>query len=203
MTNRILLASGNSGKLEELKALLNDNCGVNIISPSEFGIVLEVDEPADTLRENAQLKAQSYYKLLKIPSLADDTGLFVSSLSGAPGVQSARYSGFNATYQSNRKKLLSELKGKLDRSAEFRTVLCLCVSESEEYFFEGICKGSITVAERGTNGFGYDAIFVPDGYNETFAEMSAELKNEISHRAKALNALAEFLKSMISKLSTP
>jgi XTP/dITP diphosphohydrolase len=192
-TGRILLCSGNKDKFEELHSKLSGHLETELISPTRFGITLEIDEDGGTLQENAELKAAAYFNLLRIPAIADDTGLFVNSLNGAPGVYSARYSGPNATYGSNRKKLLEALKGKQDRSAEFKTVLCFVVSENEKFFFEGACKGRIAEEEKGDKGFGYDSLFLPDGYEITFAEMSSELKNSISHRGKALDGFISFL----------
>ena len=191
--DKILLASGNRNKYDELRAKLSGLKGIELLSPLMFGITLDVDENGTSLEENAALKADAFFKLLRIPALADDTGLFVNALGGKPGVYSARYSGEDATYESNRKKLLSELKDATDRRAEFRTVICLAVSDEEKYFFEGICGGRIIDYEKGNAGFGYDALFIPDGYDKTFAEMNADMKNKISHRAIALDKLILFI----------
>ncbi len=190
---KILLASGNRNKYDELRSKLSGLSGIELLSPLMFGITLDVDESGTSLDENSALKADAFFKLLRIPALADDTGLFVNALGGKPGVYSARYSGEDATYESNRKKLLSELKDATDRRAEFRTVICLAASDEEKYFFEGICSGNIIDSEKGNAGFGYDALFVPNGYDKTFAEMNAEMKNEISHRARALDKLISFI----------
>ncbi len=198
---KILLASGNRDKYDELRAKLSGLNGIELLSPLMFGITLDVDENGTSLEENSALKAEAFFKLLRIPALADDTGLFVNALGGKPGVYSARYSGEDATYESNRNKLLSELKDATDRRAEFRTVICLAVSDDEKYYFEGICSGKIIDSEKGKAGFGYDALFVPDGYNKTFAEMNAEMKNEISHRARALDKLISFIEK--ENVSTP
>jgi XTP/dITP diphosphohydrolase len=202
MMNKLLLSSGNKDKFAELRAKLSVLGNVMLLSPSLFGITMEVDENGTTLQENASLKAEAFYKLFRIPTLADDTGLFVNSLNGQPGVMSARYSGENATYESNRIKLLNELSASSDRSAEFKTVICLVVSETEKYFFEGICRGSITRSERGTGGFGYDSLFMPKGFDSTFAEMPLEVKNQISHRALALDKFISYLEEK-KLLSTP
>lgn len=191
---KMLLASGNKDKFEELHSKLSGNVSTELLRPSEFGISLDVDETGSSLHENAELKAVAHFRLLKIAAVADDTGLFVNSLGGEPGIHSARYSGKGATYGSNRKKLLNALKSEHDRTAEFRTVLCLAISEKYKRFFEGTCKGRIAFEESGDQGFGYDSIFIPDGYNITFAEMSPEEKNLISHRGKALDSLISYLR---------
>ena len=200
--SKLLLSSGNKDKFAELHAKLSAFGNVELLSPSLFGITIDVDENGTTLEENALLKAEAFYKLFHIPTLADDTGLFVNSLNGQPGVMSARYSGANATYESNRTKLLNELAASADRIAEFKTVICLVVSENEKHFFEGICRGSIAKSERGAGGFGYDSLFIPEGYESTFAEMSLDLKNKISHRALALDKLITYLEEK-KLLSTP
>lgn len=192
---KLLLSSGNRDKFRELSEKLSVIQGVELLSPADFGISLDVAEDGATLEENSSLKAAAFFRLLGIPALADDTGLFVDALGGAPGVYSARYSGDGATYESNRKKLLKELSGIDDRGAEFRTVICIAAGQDERLFFEGKCRGRIINEERGSGGFGYDALFVPDGFEQTFAEMPPELKNSISHRGKALDSLIEYLKT--------
>lgn len=191
---KLLLASGNHDKYLELSAKLAEVPGVKLMTPSDFGISLDVAEDGATLEENSSLKARAFFGLFGIPALADDTGLFVDALEGAPGVYSARYSGEGATYESNRKKLLKELSGVKERGAEFRTVICFASGTGENISFEGICRGTITEGELGSGGFGYDALFVPDGYDLTFAEMPPELKNRISHRGKALDRLIGYLR---------
>ena len=192
---KLLLASGNRDKYLELNAKLAEVPSVKLLTTSDFGISLDVAEDGTTLEENSALKARAFFRLLGIPALADDTGLFVDALGGAPGVYSARYSGEGANYESNRKKLLKELTGVKERGAEFRTVICIAAGTGEQLCFEGICRGRISDAERGSGGFGYDALFVPDGYDQTFAEMPPEQKNSISHRGKALDRLIVFLRN--------
>lgn len=193
--SKLLLSSGNRDKFRELSARLSEIPDVELMSPSDFGISLDVTEDGATLEENPLLKADSFFRLLGIPALADDTGLFVDALGGAPGVYSARYSGDGATYESNRMKLLKELSGIVDRGAEFRTVICIASGPGEHIFFEGKCRGMINSEERGSGGFGYDSLFIPEGFEQTFAEMPPELKNRISHRGKALDLLTGYLKT--------
>lgn len=152
---------------------------------------VEVVEDLPTLEGNALKKAKFWYQRTGIPSLSDDTGLEVEALGGEPGVYSARYAGPDATYEDNVQKLLEEMKGIENRSARFRTVVAL-VSE-KELLFEGVCEGEIIRQPRGEKGFGYDPVFLPDGFNRTFAELNAEEKNRISHRGRALQKLIGFL----------
>jgi XTP/dITP diphosphohydrolase len=192
-----VLATKNPNKLEELRSVLAD-VGVELRSAFDFAELTDVDEDADTLEGNALKKARYSYGMTNLPSISDDTGLEVESLNGAPGVFSARYAGEKATYQDNVIKLLDELhqaegKGVSNRKAQFRTVIALVTSEGE-WFFEGVCAGVITREQRGAKGFGYDPVFVPDGFEITFAEMSAEEKNRVSHRGKAVAKLKDFLK---------
>ena len=150
----------------------------------------------DTLEENALVKAESIKKHTKNPVIADDSGLFVEELNGEPGVHSARYSGDHDD-QANRNKLLSKLKNSKNRSAYFKTIIVYIGKERKKEYFEGICKGHIIKEERGENGFGYDSIFQAEGYDKTFAEMTNDEKNLISHRRKAIEKLEEFLKKKI------
>ncbi len=192
-----VLATKNPHKLEELRSVLSD-VGVELRSAFDFAELADVDEDADTLEGNALKKARYTFEMTNLPSVSDDTGLEVESLLGAPGVFSARYAGEKATYQDNVIKLLEELhqaekKGFSSRKAQFRTVIALVTSEGE-WVFEGICTGEITKDQRGAKGFGYDPVFMPDGFDITFAEMSAEEKNRVSHRGKAVAKLKDFLK---------
>lgn len=192
--NKLLIASGNQHKITEIKSMLKTVPNLTIRSLKDFGISIEVDEDGDTLRDNAFKKAKEYSEFFEMPALSDDTGLFVDALNGEPGVFSSRYSGENATYDDNKKKLLNSLKNVPEerRTAEFRSVICYYVDPKEYYFFEGICKGKIIFEERGENGFGYDAVFVPDNFKKTFAELTESEKNKISHRAIALLKFREF-----------
>lgn len=188
----VFLASGNKHKIEELRQVLAP-LGIDLKSVVDFSDAEEVDEDQPDLEGNAMKKASFWHRKTGLPSLADDTGLEVDALGGAPGVYSARYAGEKATYDDNVNKLLSELEGKKDRSAQFRTVVAY-VTEDEEQIFEGICRGEIIQEKKGDKGFGYDPVFMPDGYEETFAELSSTEKNKISHRGIAVRKFIDFLK---------
>lgn len=197
---RLVFASGNPDKLIEVREVLS-KLDVEIVGTKELGLEkFEVDEDGETLHENAFKKAYELYQQVKLPVFADDTGLFVPYLGGAPGVYSARYSGEGATYASNRAKLLKELASaeKDDRAAYFMTVIAY-YDGVNKYFFEGRIDGRITEKEIGERGFGYDAVFLPDGYTKTFAELSLEEKSEISHRARSLFQFRNFLASDIEE----
>ncbi len=180
----IFLASGNPHKIVELRQLL-ESLQIQIRSTRDLDDAEEVEEDQPDLTGNALKKARYWFDKTGLPSLADDTGLEVVVLNGAPGVYSARYAGENVTYADNVEKLLRELEGKTDRKARFRTVIAY-VTDQGEQIFEGVCNGIITTEIKGEKGFGYDPVFRPDGYSETFAELSAEEKNRISHRGRAL-----------------
>lgn len=187
----IVLATRNPGKIAELRALLAD-LPVELVSAAEVADAPEVEEDAPTLEGNARKKAQALRLHTGLPALADDTGLEVDALGGAPGVRSARFAGPDADDAANRARLLRDLDGAADRAARFRTVLAFADGEDVR-FFEGVCEGRITDTERGEGGFGYDALFQPEGGTRTFAEMPAEAKNAVSHRGRALRAFADFL----------
>jgi XTP/dITP diphosphohydrolase len=188
----IVFATNNKHKLAEVSAMLGDD--YKVVSLNEIGCFDDIPETADTLKGNALQKAEWVKERYGYDCFADDTGLEVEALGGAPGVYSARYAGENVTYADNNRKLLQEMKGKTNRNAAFKTVICLILN-GETHFFEGEVRGRIIEENRGTTGFGYDPLFIPDGYDVTFAEMGAELKNKISHRARATAALVEFLKA--------
>lgn len=191
---KILIASGNIHKISEIKSVLKMSPNILILSLKDFGIKIVVKEDGKTLQENALIKAKKINSVLRMPTISDDTGLFVDALNGAPGIYSARYAGEIAGYKENRMKLLSEMRNvqRDKRSAHFKSVICFYVNDKEHYFFEGVCKGKIIYEEKGKNGFGYDSIFVPDGLNKTFAEMTDSDKNKISHRANALEQFRKF-----------
>ncbi len=192
---QIVFASGNKNKLKEVKAIIGDI--FDVLSPGDFGIEnFEVDEDKPTIEGNALKKAKALYELVKIPVLADDTGLFVDFLNGEPGVYSARYSGENATFESNNLKLLSALENveQANRSAEFRTAMAYIDENGDEEIFVGLVKGQITTELKGSGGFGYDPIFYVSEFGKTLAEMDKEEKNKVSHRA---NSLMEFRKSLL------
>lgn len=188
---KLVFATNNAHKLEEIRAILGNK--VEVLSLNDIGCHTDIPETADTLEGNAALKAQYIYEHYGLDCFADDTGLEVEALGGAPGVYSARYAGGEGhDSEANMKKLLKELEGENDRRAQFRTVICL-IEGGKEYFFEGIVKGGIIEEKRGASGFGYDPVFVPEGYEETFAEMGNEEKNRISHRARAVRQLCSYL----------
>ena len=186
----LVFATNNSHKLEEVRAILGER--FRIASLKEIGCTDDIPETADTLEGNAMQKARYVKEKFGYDCFADDTGLEVVALNGAPGVYSARYAGPGHDSEANMQKLLKELEGKTNRQARFRTVIALLL-EGEEHTFEGIVPGTILTERRGTAGFGYDPVFVPEGFKETFAEMGNEEKNRISHRARAVQRLAEFL----------
>jgi len=189
---RLVLGTGNAGKVEELRALLDD-LPIELIPGSTLEAPPDVNEDADTLTGNARKKAEAYRTEAGLPALADDTGLEVAALDGRPGVHTARFAGPDATPDDNKRKLLAVLDGTTDRRARFRTIVALVDDADQVHTFEGICEGTITTTPRGDGGFGYDPLFRPDGHEQTFAEMPPEVKNEISHRRKALDALRSFL----------
>ncbi|WP_018127192.1 RdgB/HAM1 family non-canonical purine NTP pyrophosphatase [Balneola vulgaris] len=192
MLNRVILATRNKNKIEEMRAILAP-LGIELVSALDIPDLVDVVEDQDTLEGNALKKARYVNKVTGIPALSDDTGLEVEALDGAPGVYSARYAGEDATYNDNVMKLLGALSDEKNRSAQFRTVIAL-VDDDKEYTFDGICEGDITLDKRGENGFGYDPVFQPTGYEKTFAELDAAIKNNISHRGRAVQAFIEFLK---------
>lgn len=188
---KLVFATNNAHKLEEIRAILGNK--VEILSLNDINCYADIPETADTLQGNAALKAQYIYKNYGLDCFADDTGLEVEALNGAPGIYSARYAGGEGhDSEANMKKLLSEMQDKDNRKARFRTVICL-IQEGKEHFFEGIVNGSIIRERKGGAGFGYDPVFMPDGYSETFAEMGNDEKNKISHRARAVQKLCEYL----------
>lgn len=189
----LVFASNNNHKLNEVASVLKP-LGICIKGLSEIGCLDEIPETADTLKGNALLKAEFVFKKFNCNCFADDSGLEVEALNGAPGVYSARYAGEPKNDKSNIRKLLNSLAGQKNRNASFKTVISLILN-GKNYFFEGIIKGQITNEMKGENGFGYDPIFIPEGYNKTFAEMSLKEKNQISHRALALEVMVEFLKA--------
>lgn len=190
---KLLVATGNQDKLREMKAVLN-GIPVQILSIGEFPDLPEVEESGATLVENAVQKAREIHDRTGYPALADDTGLEVEALAGKPGVYSSRYAGENASYSENVRKLLEEMKGlpEPQRRARFRTVIAF-VNGNHVITTEGIQEGIILSQQRGNNGFGYDPVFYVPEYGQTFAEMPTELKNQISHRGKALRKMRQTL----------
>lgn len=190
MKRKLVFATNNAHKLEEVSAIIDSRFKIH--SLAEIGCHEDIPETAHTLEGNALLKARYIYEKYGYDCFSDDTGLEVDALNGAPGVRSARYAGEEKDAQANMRKLLSELKAKSNRNARFRTVVALILN-GEEFLFDGVVEGKILEEKRGDGGFGYDPIFVPDGFDETFAQLDAEVKNDISHRGKAIRKLAEFL----------
>ena len=187
---KLIFATNNKHKLEEVKKILGNR--FEILSLKDINCFEEIPETQNTIKGNASQKAHYIYNKYKIDCFADDTGLKISALNDAPGVYSARYAGENCSYEDNVQKVLKELKNETNRNARFKTVISLTIN-GKEYFFEGKIKGKITNNQRGTSGFGYDPVFLPEGYSETFAELSADEKNKISHRGLATQKLIKFL----------
>lgn len=193
MKRKLVFATNNAHKLEEVAAILGDQ--VELLSLNDIGCQTDIPETAETLEGNALLKSSYIYKNYHLDCFADDTGLEVEALNGAPGVYSARYAGGEGhDAQANMLKLLHELDGKENRKAQFRTAISL-ILDGKEYLFEGVIKGEIIKKKRGDSGFGYDPVFMPEGYDRTFAELGNDIKNQISHRALAVQKLCEFLQS--------
>mgnify|MGYP001514360712 FL=1 len=187
MKRKFVFATNNAHKLEEVTAILGNR--IELLSLKDIHCHVDIPETADTLEGNALLKAQYIFENYQMDCFADDTGLEVEALNGEPGVYSARYAGDGHNAEANMLKLLQ------NRKAQFRAAFALIIN-GKEHLFEGIIKGEIIKTRRGNSGFGYDPIFVPEGYSQTFAEMGNELKNKISHRAIATNKLCKFLNSI-------
>lgn len=189
---KIVFATNNAHKLAEVQAVLGD--AYELVTPRMCGVEEEIPENQPTLEGNASEKSHYLRARTGLDCFADDTGLEVEALGGAPGVRSARYASDGHDFAANNRLLLRNLEGAANRRARFRTVISLLVGD-EEHLFEGIVEGRIVERASGTEGFGYDPLFVPDGYDRTFAEMTADEKNAVSHRGRAVRKLAEFLRS--------
>lgn len=188
----LIFATNNANKVQEIQSLVGGD--FKIIPLIEAGIDIDIPEPHDSFQDNAFEKATTIFKITNQNCFSEDTGLEIEALNGAPGVKSARYAGEHRDFQANIDKVLLELEHVENRNAQFRTVICLLWNNTT-YFFEGICKGHITNEMHGANGFGYDPIFIPEGSNKSFAEMTMAEKNKYSHRQKAVTQLFEFLRS--------
>jgi XTP/dITP diphosphohydrolase len=188
----LIFATNNQHKVDEIRLVLGNR--FNIITLKEAGIDIDIPEPHDTLEANASEKSTVIHQITHKNCFSEDTGLEVTVLNGEPGVKSARYAGESRSFEDNIEKLLLKLQPHSDRSGRFRTVISLILNDTE-YLFEGICTGTITAVKAGSNGFGYDPVFVPDGSTKTFAEMTMEEKSAFSHRKKALEKLIAFLNS--------
>lgn len=190
---QLIFATHNKNKIKEVKGLIPKT--TDLLSLDDINLLTEIEETESTLEGNALLKAKTIYGQTGTNCFADDSGLLVEALNGAPGVHSARYAGEQKNDEDNIRKLLQNLNNESNRKAHFKTVMALII-DGKDYLFEGIIHGKIITEKIGTNGFGYDPIFIPDGYAETFAQLNSETKNAISHRGIALQKLLEFLKSV-------
>jgi XTP/dITP diphosphohydrolase len=190
---KLIFATNNQHKVDEIRSVVGEY--LEIITLKEAGIDIDIPEPYDTLEENASVKSRTILEMTGTSCFSEDTGLEVAALNGEPGVKSARYAGDSRSFDANIEKLLSNLAGKTDRAARFRTVISLLI-EGNETKFEGICDGQIIEEKRGEQGFGYDPVFIPTGSLKTFAEMDMGEKNQFSHRKKATEKLVAFLNSL-------
>ena len=188
---KLVFATNNRHKLQEVRDIVGDR--VDVLSLADIDCHDDIPEIADTLQGNALIKARHIYEKYGLDCFADDTGLEVETLGGAPGVYSARYAGDECDSEANMQKLLENLTGKSNRNAQFRTVIALIV-KGEEMLFNGIVKGTIATEKKGDSGFGYDPVFIPEGCSESFAQMSSEMKNSMSHRFRATQQLGNYLK---------
>ena len=190
---QLVFATNNRHKLEEVAAKVGDK--IQLLTLNDIGCTDDIEETGITFKENASIKSHYIYQKYKLNCFGDDSGLEIDALNGEPGVYSARYAGEHGNHAANISKVLQNLTGETNRKARFRTVISL-IWNGEEHFFDGTVEGQIRTATSGTAGFGYDPIFEPDGYNITFAEMSLEQKNSISHRARAMDQLISFLNTV-------
>ena len=191
---KLVFATNNKHKLDEVRKITAQH-NIEVVSLADIHCHDEIPETADTLEGNALQKAQYIQDKFELDCFADDTGLEVEALDNAPGVYSARYAGPGHDSETNMQKLLQEMEGKTNRKARFRTVIALIIGD-KQYCFSGIVNGTITTEKKGENGFGYDPIFIPEGYEQTFAELGDFVKNKISHRAKAVEQLDHFLANL-------
>lgn len=196
MINKIIFASNNQNKVAEIRKVLEGL--FEVVSLKEGGIDIDIPEPYDTLEANASTKSATIFKLTGNNCFSEDTGLFVDALKGAPGVKSARYAGEPSSTEANIQKLLSNLQNNGNRKAYFRTVISLILN-GREFQFDGICTGAILNEKKGEQGFGYDAVFLPDGSDKSFGEMTMEEKSQFSHRKKAMSKLIAFLSTNIDQ----
>lgn len=190
---KLVFATNNQHKADEIKALLLE--GIEILTLKEAGILIDIPEPHDTLEANATEKSSTIYNMIQTNCFSEDTGLEVEALNGEPGVKSARYAGENRSFDDNITKLLSKLEGQTNRKARFRTVVSLII-DGKETQFEGICEGAILNERQGSGGFGYDPVFIADGADKSFGEMTMEEKSLYSHRKKAVEKLVVFLNNL-------
>lgn len=186
----LVFATNNRHKLEEVENKLQKK--IKLLTLNDIGCYDDIEETGTSFKQNASIKSRYIYQKYNLNCFGDDSGLEIDALNGAPGVYSARYAGEHGNHAANIKKVLDNLQDETNRKARFRTVISL-IWNGEEHFFDGTVEGTIRTAPSGTDGFGYDPIFEPDGYDVTFAEMSMDEKNKISHRAKAMELLIDFL----------
>ena len=187
---QLVIASNNSGKIREIMQMLS---GMEVLSLKDIGFYTEIPEPYHTFEENALAKAKAVYEFANKACFADDSGLCIQVLGGAPGVDSAHYAG-SRNDEDNVQKVLAQLQGNEERRAYYKAVICL-IWDGATYYFDGYCHGQITKQKSGNGGFGYDPIFIPEGFQNTFAELSPEIKNSISHRGEAVRKMVSFLNS--------
>lgn len=187
----LIFATNNPHKLQEAQAIIGPEHVIK--SLRELGFTEDIPETADSLEGNAEIKARTVYDKFGLPCFADDTGLEVQAINNEPGVHSARYAGIKQDSSANLQKLLKAMQGIEEREARFRTSVCLII-ENKSWFFEGRVTGKIAEKPEGSKGFGYDPVFIPDGYTESFAQLPTETKNQISHRARAIGKLADFIR---------
>ncbi|GAA4467079.1 non-canonical purine NTP diphosphatase [Nemorincola caseinilytica] len=190
--HRLVVASNNKGKIREIEQMIDN---VTLLSLKDIGFKDDIPEPYHTFEENARTKAETIHRHSGLNVFADDSGICVNALGGRPGVVSAHYSG-SRDDEANLQQVLADIANVTDRSAYYKAVICL-VWEGELHYFEGVCEGQIIMEKRGDGGFGYDPIFVPTGYSQTFAELPPDVKNSISHRGKAVRQMVAFIKERI------
>jgi XTP/dITP diphosphohydrolase len=191
---KLLFGSNNAHKLEEIRQMSGG--WPELVTPSQMGISEDPEEPFFTFHENAKAKSDFFSQASRLPCFSEDSGLEVKALNGEPGVLSARYAGAHRSMPDNIRLLLERLEGKEDRSARFISVICLIIN-GETHYFEGYCEGKIATVPAGEGGFGYDPVFIPEGYNKTFSELGDAVKNMLSHRKKSFDKLFLFLKGLI------
>jgi len=201
--NKVLVSSNNKDKISEIRKVF-ENEDFIILSLEDIGLNIDIVEDQETLEGNALKKAGEIFSISKIPTISDDTGLYVEALNGEPGIYSSRYAGENVTYDDNCQKLINNMKRipETKREAYFKTVICFYIEKDKYYLYEGICNGKIINTKRGAEGFGYDPLFIPNGFKKTFAEMNEDEKNKISHRGRALEKLRSFIKMYTSNINS-
>lgn len=189
----LVIASNNQGKIKEIHGLITE---VSLLSLKDIGFEQDIPEPYDTFDENAQTKAETVFQFCEKNVFAEDSGICVPALGGAPGVRSARYAGEQKNDEDNLQKLLTDIEGKEDRTAYYKAVICL-IWDGDKHYFEGTCYGELAEEKRGGGGFGYDPIFIPSGYDKTFGELPGEVKNKMSHRSEAVSKMIAFIRKNI------